>query len=468
MKILLVMPHGPRDKKNLISSDDSCFPIGLAYVAAALEGAGHHVEVFDFQISQNTLEDFEEKLGRCQFDVIGFSVITITMESTIFLAEIVRKILPKCVIVVGGPYPTVHPGMMIERSYAIDFEVIGEGEVTIVDLLNAVTQSGEIHDVSGIAYRVDNDIVQTALREEVANLDSIRWPAYHLFRLDQYTTLPGVFFELPLVHMITSRGCPFHCVFCDNRVIWRNKYRQRSPHDVIREIKYLLDNHGVKEIYFLDDTFTVRRSWVVELCNLIETNGLKFLWRCSTRVDRVDRDLLQQMYSTGCRSITYGMESGVDEILTRMAKGITTQQTRDAIKQTKAVGIEARGFFMLNFPGDTVESTEKTISFSKELDLDLVGFKFVNPYLGDKLLELAMKDCVMEPVSRVPPDAPMGTTVWYTQNDLTHTYLHSAYRRALRSFYLRPRWIFRTIRKIRNPAMFFSYLRGFLRLLEIS
>src|SRR3989338_9201985 len=244
MKILLSIPYMAFDDSKYLSSRDSAFPIGLGYIASALEDAGHDVSIFDFQLKYNTISGFKDLIKKEAFDVIGFSVITITQKNVIRLARICKEISPSCKVVVGGALPTINPKLVISQSPDIDFEVVGEGELTIIDLLNAIISDGQFHNINGIVYRnATKGIVQTELRPLIENLDTVSFPAHHLFDLDAYRPVPGMFFKLPLRHMITTRGCPFNCIFCDDRVIWRGRCRLRSAENIIKEMEVLKNKY---------------------------------------------------------------------------------------------------------------------------------------------------------------------------------------------------------------------------------
>lgn len=469
MKVLLVMPYMAFDDTKYLSSEDSAFPIGLGYVASSLLNAGHHVSIFDFQIKNNTISNFRSFIERENFRIIGFSVTTLTKNNTLKLAQICKDVLSNCIVIVGGAFPTVYPKEIISQSAAIDFEVISEGELTVVELLDAIKLNKDFNEINGIAYRDGKgNVVQTPLRPLIENLDSISFPAHHLFELDAYQPPPGMFFRRPLRHMITTRGCPFRCVFCDDRVVWRGKCRLRSADNIVEEMEVLIKNYNAKEIHFYDDTFTVSKKRVFRLCELIIEKRLNVIWRCSSRVDTVTNEMLKTMYTAGCRSISYGIESGDDEILKKMNKGTTVAQAKDVIKWTRDAKIQAKGFFMMNYPGETIETTEKTIALSQELDLDFVGFNLTNPHHGEQLKKMVEENYPLNKKVYYDSDSRMGNEIYFFQPSLPAEYLKEAYSRAAKGFYFRPSYIVKMIFRIRNIEMFKSYIIGFCRLFKIK
>ena len=466
MKILLVMPYMDFDDTKYLGSGDSAFPIGLGYIASVLEKSGHDVKVFDFQIRTNTLVEFDRVL-RQGYDIVGFSVTTVTKKNTLRLVFRCRQALPEAKIIVGGAYPTVYPKDLLENSEDIDFEVTGEGEITIKELMEAIDSGTDTCAVRGIVYRGGNGLVQTEQRPLIAPLDSIDFPAHHLFQLDSYVPPPGMFFRLPLRHMITSRGCPFKCIFCDDRIIWRGKCRLRSATNIVDEMLLLKDRYGAKEIHFYDDTFTVSKDRVYRLCELIRERRVGTIWRCSSRVDTVDENMLKTMYAAGCRSISYGIESGDDEILKKMGKETTVQQAKDAVRWTNKAKIQAKGFFMLNFPGDTIETTEKTIALAKELELDFVGFNLTIPHHGDRLRKLIEGTYKINENVYYDDTSRLGNEIYFFQPSLPAEYLKATYSRVAREFYLRPRYIIKMLLSIRNMEMLKSYILGLIRVFKI-
>ncbi len=469
MKLLLSMPYMAFDDTKYLSSDDSAFPIGLGYVAAALEEAGYNVFIFDFQVKNNTVSKFKEYIKSKQFDIIGFSVTTITKTNVLKLSKICKHIIPNCKIIVGGAFPTVYPKKLISESPSVDYEVTSEGEITIVELVESIKQNKDVNEVKGIVYRNEIDqAIQTPPRPLIERLDSIPFPAHHLFDLDAYQPPPGMFFRRPLRHMITTRGCPFRCVFCDDRVVWRGRCRMRSAENIIEEMEVLVNKYGAKEIHFYDDTFTVNKKRVFRLCGLLMKRKLKVLWRCSSRVDTVTEEMLKAMYSAGCRSISYGIESGDDEILKKMNKNTTVAQSKNAVKWTNKAKIQAKGFFMMNFPGETMETTEKTIALSKELDLDFAGFNLTIPQHGEQLKKMVEENYELNEKTYFDSNAKIGNEVYFFQQGLPSDYLRKAYSRAAKEFYFRPKYALKMITRIRNYEMLKSYLSGFRRLFKVK
>ncbi|MCX5796292.1 MAG: radical SAM protein [Elusimicrobia bacterium] len=469
MNVLLVQP--PLDDKpvpGFIYSGDASFPIGLAYVAAALERDRHHVEIMDCQVLRNPGEKLLERVRRGGLDVIGFSTTIASIRSACDLAQAARRLDRSVCLMVGGAYPSVYGGKdVLLRCAAFSLAVIGEGEQTVVEVLDCLARGGDLERVRSVAFRRGDEILETPRRPLIDDIDSIPSPARHLFDLAAYRDLaPGQFLRLPQLPILSSRGCPYHCEFCDDKAVWLGRVRLRAPERIVAEIEEMIRKYRVREIKFYDDTLTVSKERAVRLCRLLIEKRLDIIWRCSARVDEVDRELLGLMKRAGCRSISYGIESGDDEILKKMDKGTTTRQARDAVRWTNEAGIAANGMFILNYPGETVETVEKTISFAQSLDLSFAGFNLAIP-LGSRLREKIIRGYRLNQEVWDNPSYS-GTEVWFFQEGLTPEYLKAAYSRAARGFYLRPSYLIRALRSIRNMAVLKSYLRGFFRLMSMT
>lgn len=458
-----------RHDTHFLSSGDNDIPIGLCYIAANLEKYGHEVKILDGQVVPEIENELEFIIKKENYEIIGFSSVTQTASGTIRLSNIVKKINPKITTIVGGVHPTVMGGEVLNQMPDIDIAAIGEGEITIVEILEYLQGKKHLNEIDGIAYRDEkNKIINNKKREIIKNLDDIPFPAYHLIDITKYTPPPGLFFRKPIVGMITARGCPFNCNFCADRVIWQGVCRLRKPESVLQEVELLAKKYGVKEIKFFDDTFTVNRKRTIEICEGIINLNLNIIWRCSSRVDSVDPELLLLMKKAGLRSISYGVESGDEEILKKMNKRIKLDQIRNAVKWSKEIGIETKGFFLLNYPGDTVETTEKTIAFSRELNLDFAGFNLIFPSYGTQVRKEIEENYEIDRDAWDNLDTPIGNEIYFHQKQLPAEYLKKAYHRAAIGFYLRPRAIWKAIKRIKNFEMLKSYIKGAIRLLKVK
>ena len=464
MNILLVLsPMGLHDS-HYLSSKDTNMPIGLLYLASALEKAGHHIEIFDCQLTADPFKEFDRLIAERPYDVIGFSAVSAAAQNAERMAARAKEADPSRPVLFGGVHATVKGAEVLNQLPHVDVAVIGEGEITTVRLLERLESGGDLDDIAGLAFRRHGEIVFTGRRPLIKDLDAIPFPAYHLVDINRYSPPPGMSFRQPLAFMMTARGCPFDCAFCADTVIWQGKCRMRSPENVVDEMEMLQNRFGAREIQFVDDTFTVNHKRTEAICLEIQRRKLDLIWRCSSRVDCVTPEILSLMKSSGLRSISYGVESGDDDILKRMNKKITVEQIRRAVKWAKKEGLETKGFFILNYPGDTRETTEKTIRLARELDLDFAGFNLTIPFVGTSLRQDILDHFPINEEAWNDEEAHLGNQIFFHQPGLSPEYLMKAYRRAALGFYLSPRRALRKVARIRNPKMFRDYAAGLWRL----
>jgi len=421
-------------------------PLGLAYIASFLEAHDHCVNIIDGQASMMSMEQLAEQVSGMKPDVVGLSALTPTIHRANQAATAIRKKCPEINIVMGGHHPSLFPTETITRNQDVDIVCIGEGEHTMLELTRALESNEGLSEVRGIAFRDGNKIRQNSPREFIEDLDSLPFPARHLLPMKAYRPLPNQWKRLPVVHMMASRGCPYRCTYCSKSVFGRT-YRTRSPQNVIEEINLVIKKYGAKEVEFWDDTFTMNRSWVHALCDLMIKEGLDIVWTCETRVDRVDLDTLRTMEKAGCWKISYGIESGCQDLLDTIKKDITLEQIRNAVKWTKNAEIEAGLSFMLALPRETPEDALKTIRLAVELDPEYAQFCITTPYPGTELFSQAQ--CYGNLSCNFS-----GFTIW-NPVFVPHGYedakkILEVQKRAFRAFYCRPMYFLKRISKIRS------------------
>ena len=285
-------------------------------------------------------------------------------------------------IIIGGPHATTLPEGTLNNPN-IDYLVYGEGEYIWQDFLRALaagdTQWGQIQ---GLWYKEDGKIMSGGSRKPIEDLDSLPFPARHLFELDKYPLYAPN--GEPMLTVLSSRGCPYACSFCFKGIVGRS-YHQRSPEDIVAELKQVVDTYHIRNFYFIDDLFTIDVKRLEKILDYFIDQKLDYRWRCLARVDRVTPELLTKMYKAGCRQIHYGIESGNEEVLRRTSKHIDLKQVRDAVAWTEHAGIRSKGYFILGLPGDTEETMQETIEFAAGLELTEAMFSIATPFPGTKL-----------------------------------------------------------------------------------
>ena len=354
MDILLVSAPTP----SLSSHAGQAPPLGLSYIAAVLIKAGYDVSVMDFNVSGFHPRLVKGILERETPRIVGISAHTETYLRGLMIAEFVKQVNPDITVVMGGTHPTVMY-QEVAREKNVDVVVMGEGEYTMLELADSITKNkNSLAQVKGIAYLENGAVKITPERPLIKDLDELPFPARGLFPLPMY--------ESPATVLLSRGGCPFNCHFCAVNNIWKGGRRFRNPEKVVEEIICMLKYEESPEIDFDDDTFTLDRRRVMELCGLLKKT-LQLRWRCSTRVDLVDMELLKEMHAAGCYSIQYGIEAGSQKILDSIGKKITPKQVREAVRATIDVGIEVTCSFMFPHPEDTEETIGEQKQLMKEL-----------------------------------------------------------------------------------------------------
>jgi anaerobic magnesium-protoporphyrin IX monomethyl ester cyclase len=275
--------------------------------------------------------------------------------------------------------------------------------------------------------------------------------------MEKYLPLPNQYKRKPVIHMIVIRGCPYSCAFCSNNAIFGRKIRSRSPESVVEEIEFVKKKYGAKEISFWDDMLTVNKNWIYRFCELLTENKTNVTWTCLARVDSVNKEMLAKMAKAGCWNIFYGFEAGSQMLLDNINKGITLDQIRNAVKWTKEARIEIRGSFMLALPGETPELAEKTIAFAKELNPDYAQFSITTPYPGTRLYDDAEKWGKLTKNFSVYHG---WDAVFIPYGYKNKKQILELEKKAVRSFYFRPAFIFNTIKNIRSWEDLKRYYKG--------
>ena len=314
-------------------------PIGLMYVAAALEKAGFEVQMLDNYLMKKTTDEIQQLVTKLNPEIVGITCGSATYPRCIETAKVIKEALPNCKIVVGGWHASYMPDSLLGNP-EINYVVMGEGERAITQLATYITKpknNQKPPNIAGIGYKYQGKNIKN-LPKFIENMDEIPYPARHLLPLQLYDRTIEFLNAKPADVMSISRGCVFNCGFCETRKLWGNICRAFSPQRVIGEIQDLNSKYGTKGIYFINDNFTLRKKETAELCNLMIKNKLDIEWVCDTRVDLVNQELLALMSKAGCKTIWFGVESASPRMLQRIGRNTTPQQAENAFKLCKKTG----------------------------------------------------------------------------------------------------------------------------------
>ena len=365
MKIGLIFPNKDRRYKTV--------HIGLASLAAYAREKYHDLEftVLDTRVATKK----ETKLFfSTRFDLIGMTVFSPVYFEVIQLFNRIRKNDESVPICLGGPYVTTI-GEEIFRETPADFAVYGEGEVTFTELIGFLKGEKELAGITGLMYRNGNaEVIVNPPREKIKNLDALPIPAYDIFPMDRY----------PLHRMVTSRGCPFACAWCNSSSIWGRHYREMSAERMVAELEHLISNYGKKIFVFGDNTFNADLERVETFCDLLIEKNIDVLWSISLRADIMTPEMARKMKQAGCYNVSIGIESANDGILKRIGKGTTIDKVSGGIKMLKEAGIEIMSQYVIGSPGETLETIRESIEFAKHSGCDYVNFYAVLPFKGTR------------------------------------------------------------------------------------
>jgi anaerobic magnesium-protoporphyrin IX monomethyl ester cyclase len=387
-------------------------PLGLACVAGALRAAGHDVRLLDAAVQPRWERELGELLSGWRPQVVGLSAAMAVYGPALALAARVRQSDPAAAVILGGVHATLFPGEVL-RDPHFDYAVHGEGEQTAVELLSALAGREPVAGIAGIAFRDTAGPRVNPARPPIADLDTLPRPAYDLLPMGLYSTPFSA--AGTVTAMVTSRGCPYPCTFCDAFVVHGRSYRAHSAERVVAEVRDLVRARGIREVHFKDSEFTIDRARVVRFCDLMTDGGPRVTWTCSARVDRVDAGLLEKMAAAGCRVIQFGVESADPAVLAALRKGIAAASVREAFRAARAAGIETVANLMVGSPGETWLSIEATQRLLAEIRPDHLNVQALVPYPGTALFDT---------LGGRPP--------------VPHEEAQRRRRAFLRSFYLRP------------------------------
>ena len=358
-------------------------PIGLAYLAAVLEEKGNEVTVLDCLASDIDQEQLKQKIGAFNPDIIGISSMTPMVQSTMMAAKGAKEVCPNATVVLGGPHATFMDKEILSQEPAVDVVVRGEGEQTLVELTQRIVNQVGLNSADGITYRHQGQIVKNPNRPYIQNLDELPFPAYKHFPLNKYRLFGKLFFPV-----ITSRGCPFQCSFCTTSRILGRQYRARSPKNIGNELELLKREYNADSFTFYDDTLTLDKKRIFDICDEIKSRKINIPWDCQTRVDQISEEILAKMKANNCQQVFFGAESGCQDILNAVNKRTTVEQNETAIKMAKKAGLFVAISIIIGYPGETAEMRKQTFDFIRRAEPDDVYLCIATPYPGTELRAL--------------------------------------------------------------------------------
>lgn len=362
--------------------EESIPGMGVLVLAAVARTHGYRVHLIDAKQQGTSIEAVSQQIAALRPDYLGLSATTISVTNASRIAERVKQLDPNVTTILGGSHVSAIPERTLTAFPSIDYGVVGEGEFSLFDLLARLEAGGPIDPVPGLAFRRDGRVHANARAPYIDDLDSLPIPAWDLLPDFPHRFQPTMFSyaNTPVASLITSRGCPFTCTFCDRSTSGK-KGRMHSVEYVVKLCRHLVDL-GVRHIIFVDDLFTVRKQRVIDLCHAFLDEGFTFTWNCNSHPNLLDFDTMKLMKRAGCWQIAYGIESGSQRVLDVVKREVRIPRMRETLQMTRAAGIRAKGYLMIGHPTEGLDSLAEMAEFLRTVELDICQITKFTPYPG--------------------------------------------------------------------------------------
>jgi len=456
----MILTHLP----SYIDEESGIFPpLGLMYLASSLSNkTGINVEILDALLNKISLNNIANKITNYLPDLVGITATSFTLIDALLIAKTVKEVNQNIHVTMGGPHVSIYPNETLLQK-DVDSVVIGEGEKTFSDLVNNLNEGKNLEGIPGLAFKnKQGQIINNGYRDFIENLDEIPLPDRNLTPYKEYYSILGE--KHPITTIITSRGCPFRCSFCYHFL--GKKWRTRSAKNVIEELESCV-NIGIREFWFFDETFTIDKKRVLDICDGIISKKLNIKWNIRSRVDTIDKNMMERLKLAGCEKISFGIESALSKTLKVLQKEINPDKSKEIVLLAKSLGFETSTDFMIGSPGETREDILETISFSLKLDPDYATFSITTPFpctqLYNSLLENKFfdrdywKDFSISPSKDFIPNL---CNEYLSREELAHLQNY-----AYKKFYLRPKYILKKMLKLKSPIDFLRKAKVSLRML---
>ena len=439
--------------------------LGLATLAAVCRKNGFNAAIVEAGSGRLTDDKIVEAVAGNGARYAGITAMTSSINRAALLALKIKKMVPGITTLIGGPHVTALPEETMRLFPAFDVGFIGEGEETLVDYLKSIDGNADIARVKGIVFRAGDQLLKTGKRPFIEDLDTLPMPAW-----DLVPGFPGRYApaaircrKLPAAHIVTSRGCPMTCTFCD-RSVFGTRYRLFSVDYIWEMLRLLTGAFGVRDILFEDDSFTLHKNRVLSLCERICSTNSRFSWSCLGRVDTIDSELLSAMKRAGCWQIGFGIESGNAKVLDGVRKKINLDRIREALALTRAAGIHTKGFFILGLPGESTDTMRETMRLALSAALDDISVSFATPFPGTVFYGQAMAQ------GDYSPDWPRMNLLnaVYVPEALSKSELEDRHAEFIRCFYFRPRiFVDYFLRCLVDAKVFVRLARGLFMMMAM-
>jgi len=440
--------------------------LGLGYIAAVLVKMGHEVRIHN-PVVPDKVERIADAVREWRPDILGLSLFTPHIRSVGSLLEILENTGRKPFTIAGGPHTSALPEETLRR-YPIDIGVFGEGEETLSDIVKRLENgNGGLESIPGTVCRSNGIVIKNRARPLIQPLDSIPPPARDLMPpLKTHRPTPASIRKLPLAVMLTSRGCPYKCAFCD-RAVFGASYRTHSPEYVLNEMREVTGKYGAREIRFFDDDLAIDRNRAAAIAEMIVSRGMKIPWTCNLSAKAADPELFRLFRKAGCWQVLFGLESGSDRILKKLKKHTSTSTSERAVRLALESGLRVRADFLVGTPGETIGEMWETVSFAIKLNVDFAHFNKFVPFPGTEIHNSLLKEGREFNYDENWSDTDISNIVYLPDGVDINEY-RDFLRKAYITFYLRPSYILRRLSRIRTWTEFASHVKGMLALIFLK
>ena len=474
LSILFQEPIVPREVsygKFSKEAGNNTFPYGVACLASYVEERGYEVKYLEPNLDQLTEEDYVGFIRAGNFDVIGIGSTTLQIEFAIECFNIIKKILPDIITVLGGVHATLLPEETIVSAKSIDYIIAGEGETPFYQLLEAIHQKrpDDCENIQGICYKREGNIIYNPPdSSKYISTEEIPLPLFKIFPMRKY--IPQITFakDFPTYSVMASRGCPYKCSFCNATTISGRRVRYKSIPKVIEEVRILKYEYGARGVMFLDSTFPLNKKWVNEFCRQYIQSGLNVPWSCNTRGDTVDTDILKIMKKAGCWGVNLGIESGNQKSLNLIKKDITVEQNSEAVRLLRKNGYFVGATYIICLPGETEEDVMRTIEYARNLGNQMAFFYLPVPFPRSRLEDACRKDGGLKEDARwLDYNAWCFQEMVYVNPLIGKERMLKLLNKAHVRFYSNPKVILRNFLEVillrQNPYKYWIGLKGVIR-----
>ncbi len=457
LKILLIRP------KSTYADVVAGIPIGLALLAAVAERKGHQARILDLGLEPDAALGVRRTFESASFDIAGIGCMSVEFLGGLETARLIRVLSPDTHVIFGGQHPTIMPERVMKAD-CVDSICIGEGEDTWSEFVDRMAARESLEGVAGLWYRRDGQIARNLPRNTYVDVDMVPMPAYHLLDVERYFDIDFVRFptvDRRAIQIFTSRGCPYRCIYCHD--LFGKRFRGRKPELVWEEIKFLHDTYGIREFMVEDDIFNLDLARAKRICDLVIESGLTlgFQFGNGVRLERFDEELMRKLAAAGTHHMAVAIESANDRIQRLIKKNLKLDRLNQVLDWAHRYGIETLGFFMIGFPGESVDEINQTIRFACGSRFDEVLFSIATPYAGTELSDLVRATGAYEGGSDIHDE--WEGVVRVKTDEWDHNKLKWLQRKAYFLFFLTRFRFLKILLKMRSPRLFRRYWAAFTR-----